>query len=103
MPIKWRSEGHLPFGKTIGAWAECDVCSVIKGGTGEKEGWVAIHPAIPEPAMKVQRTSAWRLVLVLQARSVQADANVLRVESEWEGRGEYDSAKMARHLVIKSG
>jgi len=100
MPIKWRSEGHLPFGKTIGAWAECDVCSVIKGGTGEKEGWVAIHPAIPEPAMKVQRTSACRFVLVLQARRVEADSNVLRVEIAWDGRWADDSTQMARHLVI---
>src|SRR5262249_38910633 len=101
MPLKWRSVGYLPLGKTVGYWAECDVCSVIKGGTGEKEGWIEIHPVIQEPPMKVQRTSACRFVLALQARSVEADSNLLRVEITWNGQWSDDSDLMARHLVIR--
>ena len=95
MPLKWRSVGYLPFGKTIGYWAECDLCSVVK------EGWLEIHPIIVEFPMKPQRTAKCRFIVVLQARSVEADSNVLRIEIAWDGQWSNDTDQMARHLVLR--
>jgi hypothetical protein len=96
MPLKWRSVGYLPFGKTIGSWSECDLCSVVQ------DGWLDIHPAILESPMKSQRTGQCRFIVVLQARSVEVDANVLRIEIAWNGQWSDDTDQMARNLVLKS-
>jgi hypothetical protein len=96
MPLKWRSVGYLPLGKTIGYPAECDLCHAIK------DGWIEISPAIPEPAMKVQRTEQCSFMLVLQARSVEEDSDVIRVQISWNGRWSSDADEMARNLVIRT-
>jgi hypothetical protein len=95
MPLKWRSVGYLPFGKTIGYWAECDLCSVVK------DGWVEIHPVIVDFSMNVQRTRECRFIVVLQARSVEADSNTLRVEIAWNGQWSDDTEQMDRNLVLR--
>lgn len=94
MPLKWRSFGYLSGGRTVGYPVECDLCSVVR------DGWIEIHPVVVEFPMKAQRTAASKFILTLQARSVETDSNILRVEIVWDGNWAVGTDEMARHMVL---
>lgn len=94
MPIKWRSFGYLPGGRTVGYPAECDLLSVVR------DGGLDIHPVVIEFPMNAHRNTACKFVMTVQARSIDADSNVLRIQIAWDGNWADGNDEMMRHLVI---
>ncbi len=94
VPMRWRDQEVHPLARTIGAPAECDLCAVIKGK------WIELQTLIAPLALERQRRGACHIVLTLQARGVETDSNLLRIEIAWDGLWADDSEDMARHLVV---
>jgi hypothetical protein len=95
--LKWR---HMPpevGGRTVGHSIESDLISVFQIGT------LMGHPVLmPHPLAKyLHRDGKCRMKLILQARGLEADSNVLAVEVAWDGAWEDGTQEMARHMVVK--
>ncbi len=94
VPMRWRNQESSPLTRTIGADADCDLCSV-----GE-QGWMSLMPLITPFSMVAQKTIPWRVVLLLQVRSTQADSRFFHVEISWDGLWEPGDAEIQKHLTI---
>ena len=94
VPIRWRDQEVVPLLQTIGAAADCDLCRV------ERRGGLFLMPLIVPNSLEAHRTGKCKLVVTLQARSTEADSEVLRVGIYWDGRWEDGDAEMKKHLVI---
>ena len=68
---------------------------VVKGKALE------LHPLVTPFNMVAKWQTQTRLRLLLQARSVEADAQSLRVEISWDGNWADGDVEMANHLVVK--
>jgi|SRR5208283_657035 len=96
VPMRWRHQETLPFLRTIGAAADCDLCRV------EKAGKIFLFmPLIVPTNLPVTKRGAFTLVASLQVRSNQADSQVLRIRISWDGLWEDGDREMRRHLEIK--
>ncbi len=96
IPMRWRNQESSPLTRTIGANADSDVCSV-----GEK-GWMRLMPLItPFSMVAEKKTGPWRVALLLQVRSAQADSPFFRAEISWDGVWEAGDTEIKRHLKIK--
>ncbi len=96
LPLRWRHQEVQPLVRTIGSPADCDLCSVVK------EKWIELHPLIEVFSLKSRRREKCRLLLTLQARSIESDSNMLQVEVAWDGEWTEDTEQMARHTVVKT-
>jgi hypothetical protein len=97
VPMRWRDQEFVPILRTIGAVADCDLCRV-----GRRTG-LSLMPLIMPNSLEpfAHRNQRCRLVASLQARSNQADSDVVRIEISWDGLWEEGDTEMQRHLVIK--
>lgn len=100
IPLKIRHEGIVRLGRIIGPPVEWDLCSVFRelqpGGIPVFELQTVVAPT----DITVRTQQPFRMVLTLQARSIEADSNVLDVELSWDGQWSDDTDQMANHLVI---
>ena len=95
IPIRWRDQEIKPLVRTIGHADDCDLCSVVE------EKWLELHPLVIPHALDARRRTSCRLIVTLQARGVEADSNLLRVEIAWDGKWSEDADEMAHHMVVK--
>lgn len=95
VPIRWRHQEIQPLVKTIGYDADCDLCSVVK------EKWLELHPLIRLTAWDPRHRESCHLIVTLQARGVESDSNLLRVQIDWDGGWADDTDEMAKHAVVK--
>ena len=95
MPMRWRHQEIHPRVRTIGYPADCDLCSVIK------EKWLELNLLITPSEINAKRRDACRLTLTLQARGMESDSNLLRVQIAWDGKWANDDKEMAQHMVVK--
>jgi hypothetical protein len=100
--IGWRND-HNPEPKNIGYHAECDLCYVL---SDPRE--IGLSPIIrgqvaPETFQATPQTSTRpiRIAMELQARGIESESKVLRVEISWDGEWSEDVAQMKRHFVVK--
>jgi hypothetical protein len=86
-----------PVNRRIGPHADADLCSVIKGK------WVQLHPLItPNNLVPLAlRRGAFKMVISLQARAMEASSLIKRIEISWDGRWEEGEAEMAKHFIIR--
>ncbi len=95
IPLRWRHQEIHPLALLIGPSEECDLCSVIR------DKWVELHPLIVPHALNHRRGGKCQLIVILQARSVEADFNLLRVRIAWDGVWSDDADEMAHHMVVR--
>jgi hypothetical protein len=93
--LGWRHNAN-PQGKKIGYAAECDLCHVLKEPL---QLWLS--PIIPAD-IPLFYSRECRIRLTLQARGMEADSNLLRVEISWNGKWSDDQVEMMRHLVVRA-
>src|SRR5262249_32162473 len=105
VPILWKSQQLKPISLTIGRPDGCDLFSIVKEGCIEKDGQLddrpvlSIYPLAPVLSLQREWRGPCRLRLTLQARGVETDANVLRVEIVWSGNWSDDPAKLGSKLI----
>lgn len=94
VPLRWRDQEVVPLTQTIGAAKDCDFCMV-----GRKDG-LSLMPLILPNNLSAHRQGKCRFVARLQARSNEADSEVMRIEVAWDGVWEDSDTEMRRHLVV---
>jgi hypothetical protein len=101
IPLKVRNEGVVTPGRIIGPTLEFDLCSVIRDTAPGGRPAVEFQTVAILTAMTSRHLQPFKTVLKLQARSIEADSNLLHVEIIWDGQWADDTQVMANHLVIK--
>ena len=95
IPMNWRHQEVHPTVRTIGAAADCDFVSVVKGK------WVELLPLIQPFNLDKQLRGPGVFVATLQARANEADSDPIRLQVSWDGQWHDGDVEMASHLVVK--
>lgn len=93
--LGWRSDAN-PQPKKIGYTAECDLCHILKNPLQ-----IGLSPIIPGE-VPGPYTEECRIALTFQARGLERDSDLLRVEVSWDGKWSDDREQMMRHLVVRA-
>lgn len=94
VPMKVRNVGVVLEGFAVGPQVEFDLCSVIKPGIFQ------LHPVLAPNSVVTYSQAPVAMRLTFQARSVEKDGELLRVEIRWDGLWDDDGDDMERHLVL---
>jgi hypothetical protein len=95
VPLRWRDQEFVPVLQTIGAAKDCDFCMI-----GKRSG-LSLMPLLLPNNLPAHRPGKCRVVAWLQARSNQADSEIVRIEIAWDGLWVDGDFEMQQHLVIK--
>jgi len=95
VPMRWRHQEIRPVALTIGPTTDCDLCSVVK------DKWLQLEPLVVPHSLNARRRGECKFTVTLQARSIEVDSNLLRVQIAWNGKWSEDSDEMARNMVVK--
>jgi hypothetical protein len=95
VPMRWRHQEIRPVALTIGPTTDCDLCSVVQ------EKWVELWPLIIPHSLNARRREPCKFSVTLQARGIESDSNLLRVQIAWDGEWSDDADEMARHMVVR--
>lgn len=93
--LGWRHEPS-PEPKDIGYHAECDLCHVLNGPREMR-----LSPLIKGQVMPDTFEGPLKIAVTLQARGIEVESNLLRLEISWDGQWSDDRSEMKRHLVVK--
>jgi hypothetical protein len=94
VPIIWHLQEVKPVHATIGYPETFPICSIVK------DKWVQIHPLIKPLILKRTYREAFRIALTFQAKSIETESNLLRVEIVWHGGWSDDREKLPFHLTV---
>jgi hypothetical protein len=94
LPFRWRDQEFVPRFQKIGSSKDCDLCSV-----GRQSG-LTLMPLFLPNSLNARRQGRCRLVLSFQARSNQADSEIIRISIAWDGIWEDGDTEMGRHCVV---
>jgi hypothetical protein len=97
IPMRWRHmEVDPTTARTIGSPQEVDLLGV------SEEKQLGLQPLLtPSPLDKLAlRNGSCRMRVVLQARALEKDSNILTVEIAWDGAWHAEPGEMARHLGV---
>ena len=95
LPLLWQHSEVMPAFRTIGPAVNCALCSVVKGE------WVGLHPQVmPQPFQDQYRAPA-NVRLLLQARSIERDSDLILIEISWDGEWEDGEVEMGKHMVVR--
>jgi hypothetical protein len=92
--LGWRHEANSEP-KDVGYPVECDLCHVLRGAAE-----VRLSP-ITKGRAPDTLAGPFKISVTLQARGIEADSNLLRLEISWDGRWADGMTEMKRHLVVK--
>ena len=96
LPLRWQHQETDPaLRRTIGPEAVADLLFV------SEHCIVNLTPLLIPNNLPANLTGEMKLWVTLQARSTEADSNVLRVEIAWDGQWDTGEEEMARHLVLR--
>jgi hypothetical protein len=95
-PMRWRDQEIHPLQRKIGAPFDCDLCMVTK------KCYAEILPVIAPLYLTKQLSPNTDVVLSFQARSVEADSDIVRVRICWDGKWEDGDEEMAHHFIVES-
>jgi hypothetical protein len=93
--LGWRAEPNQQP-KDIGSPAECDLCHVVK-----EPLQLGLSPLI-RGQIPDTFTGNVKMIFTLQARGLEADSDVLRIQISWDGKWSDIRSEMRRHLVVKT-
>jgi hypothetical protein len=99
IPLVWTNQQVVPLTPTIGAPHECDFCSLVKHSNGRHT--LSLCPLIQPFNLPLSWQEGVRYRLTLQARGVESDSNVFRVEISWDSQWADDTIDMANQLAVK--
>ncbi len=100
IPLKIRHVGIVRPGRIIGPPVEWDLCSVFRELQPNGTPVFELQTVVAPTDITVRTDQPFRMVLTLQARSIEVDSNILRVELVWNGQWSDDGDQMANHFVI---
>jgi hypothetical protein len=96
LPLKWRNQEADPRpSRTIGADDFADLLYV------NEEGALYLTPMITPNKFPLHHTGATMLWVTVQALSIEADSQPLRLQIAWDGQWDLGEAEMTNHLKIK--
>jgi hypothetical protein len=98
LPLRWQHQETDPaLRRTIGPEAVADLFFVTENNI------LYLTPVISPNNFPGEHTGTTRLWVTVQARSVEVDSNVLRVEIAWDGQWDPGEEEMAKHLRVSVG
>jgi hypothetical protein len=100
IPLKVRNEGVVRPGRIIGPPVEWDLCSIYRELAPGGRPVFELHTVVAPTNITVRTDQPHKVLLTLQARSIEADSNFLNVELVWDGQWADDTDQMTQHLVI---
>ena len=100
IPLKIRHEGIVRPGRIVGPPVEWDLCSVYREFLPNGPPVFELQTIVAPTDITVQNDQPFRMVLTLQARSIEVDSNILQIELVWNGQWADDTDQMANNLVI---
>jgi hypothetical protein len=96
LPLKWRNQEADPRpSRTIGADDFADLLYVNEGGS------LYLTPMIIPNNFPLRHIGATMLWVTVQALSIEADSELLRLQIAWDGQWDLGEAEMTKHLKIK--
>lgn len=95
VPLRWRHQDIHPLARTIGHDADCDLCCVVKGK------WLELTPLVAPLNLNAKHRGTTRMRILLQARAVEADSELLHIEVSWNGQWADGDKEMAGNMVVK--
>ena len=95
IPLKVRHEGVVQ--RIIRPPVEWDFCSVIKEVPPNGSPVFELQTVVAPSDIIVRQSAPFRMVLTLQARSIEVDSNLLRLKLVWDGQWADDTGQMASH------
>jgi hypothetical protein len=95
IPLGWRHQQVLSGARTVGPTGHVDLCSVVR------TKWLQLHPLVAPFNLEVIRRNSANLILRVQARSNEADSEILSVRVSWDGQWEDGATEMQRHLIVR--
>lgn len=95
LPFRWSGGGSSEDYQVIGSPKRCDLCIVWKSEA------MTIHPLRQLTSFEWTKKGQLACLLSVQARSVTADSEVIRIEIEWDGKWAQGNTEMQKHLVIR--
>jgi hypothetical protein len=93
--LGWTHESN-PEPKNIGYHAECDLCYIL-----DDPREMGLSPIIKGQITPSTFKGPLKLAVTLQARGIEAESNMLRLEISWNGEWSNDIAQMKRHFVVR--
>jgi hypothetical protein len=100
IPFKVRHEGIVRPGRIIGPPVEFDLCSVFREAQQGGAPFFQLQTVVAPTDITVQHQQQFRMVLTLQARSIEVDSNIVNLDIAWNGQWSDDTDAMANFLVI---
>jgi hypothetical protein len=94
LPLFWQNAALYPSSRTIGPEAIADLLYV------GADHWLFLAPIVHPNNFPGHHNSPMRLWVTLQARSIETDSKLLRVEIIWDGQWDPGKEEMKKHLKI---
>jgi hypothetical protein len=97
LPLRWRDQEFVPRFQKLGSAKDADLCII------RKQGELSLLPLFMPNNLKpyADRKGACRLILSLQARSNQADSEIVRIEIWWDGMWADGDGELKEHLRVR--
>jgi len=95
VPLRWRDQEFVPTLQKIGSAKDCDLCQI-----GRQSG-LSLMPLFVPNSLNSCRQGKCKLILFLQARSNEADSEVIRIAISWDGIWEDTDNAMKQHFAIE--
>jgi hypothetical protein len=100
IPFGVRHEVFVRPGRIIGPPVEWDFCNVAKEVPLRGGPNFILRTVVAPTDITTQMAEPFKMAFTLQARSIEKDSNLLRVEVSWNGQWADDTDQMANYLVI---
>jgi hypothetical protein len=102
IPFGVRHEVFVRPGRIIGPPVEWDFCNVAKEVPPRGGPIFSLRTVVAPTDITTQMAEPFKMAFTLQARSIEKDSNLLRVEVSWNGQWADDTDQMANYLVINA-
>jgi len=100
IPLAPRHAGVAAPSRVLGSPIQWDLCALYRD---LGEGPVFRLTTVIAPAdITVVSRQAFKMVVHLQARTIEVDTKVLRLELSWNGKWSDDTSEMKNHFVIRA-
>lgn len=100
VPIRWRHQEVHPLARDIGPAVDCDLCSAVRHSDHVIPNQLRLYPLVTPHTLTDVYSEATELYLTFQAKSVEADSELLRVKIFWNGQWADGEKEMADNLVV---
>jgi len=101
IPLQVKHEGFARPSRIIGPPVETDLCSITRELQPGGGPVFQLHTVVQPTNVLIRADHhTFKMRVTLQARSIEADSNLLRVELTWNGQWAEDTNQMANNFVV---